>query len=115
MQVKHWKKDKVTTNSNHPQSVFDNVVDRPFDVDQPDQVYVEDISYLWTREGWLYQAIVIDLYSRKVVGWSMASRMKAQLVCDALRIALCQRRPGIGLVVHSDRGSQYQQRLQAAS
>jgi len=107
VQVKHRKKHKVTTNSDHKQPVFDNVVDRQFDVDQPDQVYVGDITYLWTQEGWLYLAVVIDLYSRKVVGWSMGSRMKAQLVCDALRMAIWRRRPQAGLVVHSDRGSQY--------
>ena len=107
VQVKRRKKYKVTTNSNHGQPVFDNVLDRQFDVDQPDQVYVGDITYIWTQEGWLYLAVVIDLYSRKVVGWSMGSRMKAQLVCDALRMAIWQRRPGAGLVVHSDRGSQY--------
>ena len=106
-QVKHRKKYKVTTDSDHKQPVFDNVVDRQFDVDWPDQVYVGDITYIWTQEGWLYLAVVIDLYSRKVVGWSMGSRMKAQLVCDALRMAVWQRRPQAGLVVHSDRGSQY--------
>ena len=107
VEVKHRKKYKVTTNSDHKQPVFDNVLDRQFDVDQPDQAYVGDITYLWTQEGWLYLAVVIDLYSRKVVGWSMGSRMKAQLVCDALRMAIWQRWPGAGLVVHSDRGSQY--------
>ena len=107
VQVKRRKKYKVTTNSNHKQPVFDNVLNRQFDVDQPDQVYVGDITYLWTQEGWLYLAVIIDLYSRKVVGWSIGSRMKAQLVCDALRMAIWQRRPQAGLVVHSDRGSQY--------
>jgi len=107
VQVKHRKKYKVTTNSNHKQPVFENVVNRQFDVGQPDQVYVGDITYLWTQEGWLYLAVIIDLYSRKVVGWSMGSRMKAQLVCDALRMAIWQRSPRAGLVVHSDRGSQY--------
>ena len=107
VQVKHRKKYKVTTNSNHKQPLFDNVLERQFDVRKPDQVYVGDITYLWTQEGWLYLAVVIDLFSRKVVGWSMGSRMKAQLVCDALRMAVWQRRPGAGLVVHSDRGSQY--------
>ena len=66
-----------------------------------------DITYLWTQEGWLYLAVVIDLYSRKVVGWSIGSRMKAQLVCDALSMAVWQRKPKAGLVVHTDRGSQY--------
>ena len=72
-----------------------------------DQAYVQDITYIWTQEGWLYLATVIDLYSRRVVGWSMGSRMTAQLVCDALRMAIWQRRPKAGLIVHSDRGSQY--------
>jgi putative transposase len=107
VQVKHRRKYKVTTNSNHKQPVFENVLDRQFDVAQPDQVYVGDITYLWSGEGWLYLAVIIDLYSRKVVGWSMGSRMKAQLVCDALMMAIWQRRPKAGLVVHSDRGSQY--------
>lgn len=107
VQVKHRKKYKVTTNSNHKQPVFYNVLNRQFDVAQPNQVYVGDITYLWTQEGWLYLAVVIDLYSRKVVGWSMGSRMKAQLVCDALMMAIWLRRPEAGLVVHSDRGTQY--------
>ena len=107
VQVKYRKKYKVTTDSNHKQPLFENVLDRQFDVDGPNQAYVGDITYLWTQEGWLYLAVVIDLYSRKVVGWSMGSRMKAQLVCDALTMAIWQRRPSAGLVVHSDRGSQY--------
>jgi len=65
------------------------------------------VTYIWTQEGWLYLAVVIDLCSRKVVGWSMSTRMKAQLVCDALKMAIWQRRPTAGLIHHSDRGSQY--------
>ena len=107
VQVKRRKKYKATTNSNHKQPVYENVLDRKFDVDRPDQAYVGDITYIWTQEGWLYLAVIIDLFSRKVVGWSMGSRMKAQLVCDALRMAIWQRRPVAGLIVHSDRGSQY--------
>ena len=107
VQVRYRKKYKVTTNSNHKQPIFENVLDRQFAVSQPDQVYVSDITYVWTQEGWLYLAVVIDLFSRKVVGWSMSSRMKAQLVTDALRMAIWQRRPKAGLIVHSDRGSQY--------
>ncbi|MFT5691298.1 MAG: putative transposase [Oceanicoccus sp.] len=72
-----------------------------------DQAYVGDITYLWTQEGWLYLAVVIDLFSRKVVGWSIGSRMEAQLACDVLRMAMWQRRPAAGLIVHSDRGLQY--------
>ena len=107
VQVKYRKKYKVTTNSNHKQPLFEHILDRQFDVSGPDQAYVGDITYLWTQEGWLYLAVVIDLYSRKVVGWSMGSRMKAQLVCDALMMAIWQRRPAAGLIVHSDQGSQY--------
>jgi len=107
VQVKRRKKHKVTTNSNHKQPVYENVLKRCFDVDQPDRAYVGDITYLWTQEGWLYLAVVIDLYSRKVVGWSMGSRMKAQLVCDALTMAIWLRKPGAGLIVHTDRGAQY--------
>ena len=107
VQVRHRKKYKATTNSNHKQPVFENLVKREFDIDQPDQVYAADITYVWTQEGWLYLAVVIDLCTRKVVGWSMSSRMKTQLVCDALQMAIWRRRPKAGLIHHSDRGSQY--------
>lgn len=105
--VKHKKKYKVTTDSNHKQPVFDNLLERDFSPRQPDQVYAADVTYIWTSEGWIYLAVVLDLYSRKVVGWSMNSRMKANLVCDALKMALWRRRPEAGLIHHSDRGSQY--------
>ena len=108
--VKRRKKYKVTTNSNHKQPVFDNVLTRDFATQQPDQAYVSDITYIWTQEGWLYLAVVIDLFSRKVVGWSMSSSMTAQLVCDALTMALWQRKPKAGLLHHSDRGLQYASR-----
>lgn len=101
------KKYKVTTNSNHNKPLFENVHDREFDVSQPNKAFVADITYIWTREGWLYLAVVIDLYSRKVVGWSMSSRMKVKLVVDALRMAIWQRKPQKGLIVHTGRGSQY--------
>jgi putative transposase len=107
VRVRQRKKYKITTNSNHKQPVYDNLLQREFDVAQIDQVYAADITYIWTQEGWLYLAVVIDLCSRKVVGWSMSSRMKAQLVCDALRMATWRRRPKAGLIHHSDRGSQY--------
>ena len=105
--VKSRKKFKVTTDSNHAKPVFDNRLNRDFTPGGQNQAYVQDITYLWTQEGWLYLATVIDLYSRRVVGWSMSSRMTAQLVCDALKMAIWQRRPDAGLIVHSDRGSQY--------
>ena len=105
--VRHKKKFKVTTNSYHKLPLFDNLLKRQFKVERPDTVYVSDITYIWTQEGWLYLAVVIDLYSRKVVGWSMSSRMTASLVCDALNMAIWQRKPKRGLIHHSDRGSQY--------
>ena len=111
VKVRSRKKYKVTTNSDHKQPVFENVLDRGFDVNEPDIAYVQDITYIWTQEGWLYLAVVIDLFSRKIVGWSMGSRMKAQLVCDALNMAIWQRKPKAGLVVHSDRGSQYASKI----
>ncbi len=107
VRVRYRKKYKVTTKSGHDQPIFDNLLNRRFEADQPNQVYVSDITYLWTQEGWLYLAIVLDLYSRKVVGWSTSSRMKAQLVCDALTMAIWQRRPEAGLIHHSDQGAQY--------
>lgn len=105
--VRYRKKYKVTTNSKHKKPVFENVLNRQFTVSGPDQAYVSDITYINTQEGWLYLAVVIDLFSRKIVGWSMSSRMKAGLVCDALKMAIWQRKPQRGLIVHSDRGSQY--------
>ena len=105
--VRYKKKYKVTTNSDHNKPVYDNELRQDFNVKAPDQAWVQDISYIWTSEGWLYLAVVIDLYSRKVVGWSMGARMKAQLVCDALTMAIWQRQPKAGLIVHSDQGVQY--------
>jgi len=81
--VRHKKRYKITTNSEHKQPIFENLVQRQFDVEQPDQVYAADVTYVWTQEGWLYLAVVIDLFSRRIVGWSMSSRMKARLVYDA--------------------------------
>lgn len=107
VEVKQRKKYKVTTNSKHRKPVYDNVLDRGFQVAQPNQSYVGDITYIWTNEGWLYLAVVIDLYSRKVVGWSLDKRMTASLVCDALTMAIWQRQPAKGLIVHSDQGAQY--------
>ncbi len=105
--MRYRKKYKATTKSDHKQPVFENVLNRQFDVDNPDQVYVSDITYIWTQEGWLFLAVVIDLFARKVVGRSMSSRMKKALVIDALNMAIWQRKPKAGLIVHSDRGSQY--------
>jgi putative transposase len=111
VKARYRRKHKVTTNSDHKQPVFDNVLAREFTTAEPDQAYVTDITYIWTQEGWLYLAVFIDLFSRRVVGWSMGSRMKAKLVTDALRMAIWQRQPDAGLIVHSDRGSQYASKI----
>jgi len=96
-----------TTNGNHRNSVADNVLDRDFTAQQPNRKWAADITYVPTGEGWLYMAAVIDLCSRKIVGWSMAPHMEAELVNDALEMALARRRPKQGLLHHSDRGVQY--------
>lgn len=101
------KKFKATTNSHHTLPVAANRLARQFDVGAPDRVYVGDISYVWTLEGWLYVSVWIDLFSRAVVGWSMGERLKADLACDALAMAIKQRQAAPGLMVHSDRGVQY--------
>jgi transposase InsO family protein len=105
--VRYKKKYKATTNSKHKKPIFENELNQKFKVEKSNQAWVGDITYIWTSEGWLYLAVVIDLYSRKVVGWSMGSRMKASLVCDALTMAIWQRKPQAGLIVHSDQGVQY--------
>ena len=101
------RKFKATTDSKHNKPVAPNVLARNFIVEKPNRCYVGDITYIPTDEGWLYLATVIDLYSRKIVGWSMSSTMKAELVNDALLMAICNRKPADGLMWHTDRGSQY--------
>lgn len=101
------RKFKATTNSKHHLPVADNTLDRQFTVSKPNQVYAGDITYLHTQEGGLYLAVVIDLFSRQVVGWSMNKHMRATLVNDALLMAIWKRKPDKGLLWHSDRGSQY--------
>ena len=105
--VKRHRKFRITTDSKHNLPVAPNLLNRNFQVDRPDAAWCSDISYLWTREGWLYLAVVIDLYSRKVVGWAMSSRINASLVTEALSMAYWRSKPGKGLIHHSDRGSQY--------
>jgi putative transposase len=96
-----------TTDSRHSLPVAANVLDRQFTAQTPNRAWVCDITYVRTRSGWLYLAAVLDLFSRKVVGWAMAPSLPAQLVCSALSMAIASRCPPAGLVVHSDRGSQY--------
>ena len=108
--AKTKRKFRQTTDSNHPYPVAENVLDRDFDPEEPNVSWVADVTYIPTREGWLYLAVVEDLFSRKVVGWSMDQTMTSRLVVDALEMALARRLKGSsssGLVAHSDRGSQY--------
>lgn len=107
LSAKQKKKFKVTTDSKHNLPVSPNLLGRQFEVEAPDQVYVSDITYIWTTEGWLYLAIILDLFSRRVVGWSISHRMTKKLVMDALLMAIWRRRPQAGVIFHSDRGSQY--------
>ncbi len=97
----------VTTDPAHSLPVAANILDRRFDGWQPNRAWVADITYVTTGEGWLYLATVMDLASRRIVGWSMSEAIDAKLVCAALRSAYWQRKPGVGLLVHTDRGSQY--------
>jgi putative transposase len=105
--AKTKRKFRCTTDSNHDQPIAENVVDRKFEPEAPNRVWTADITYIPTREGWLYLAAVEDLYSRQVVGWSMSERIDSRLVVAALEMAVSRRLPGEGLVAHSDRGSQY--------
>jgi transposase InsO family protein len=105
--AKTRRKFRATTDSAHDRPVAPNVLGRQFAAAAPNQRWVADLTYLPTREGWLYLAAVEDLYSRRVVGWSMGERLDSRLVVDALDMAVRQRLPGAGLVAHSDRGCQY--------
>lgn len=107
IRAKTKRKYRATTDSKHSYPVALNLLDRQFAVARPNAVWVSDITYIWTSEGWLYLAGVVDLYSRMVVGWSMSRRITGQLTLDALNQALGRRRPKPGLLHHSDRGSQY--------
>ena len=101
------KKFKATTNSNHSLPVAENILNRQFKATRRNEKWVSDITYIWTNEGWLYLAGLLDLYDNSIVGWSMDARMKTELVSRALQKAIVQTRAGKGLIVHSDRGVQY--------
>lgn len=98
---------RVTTDSNHRKSIAPNVLNRRFDGWQINRAWVGDITYLATHEGWLYLAAIMDLASRRIVGWSLSARIQADLVCQALKSAYWRRKPAPGLIMHTDRGSQY--------
>jgi len=107
IRAKTARKFRCTTNSTHDLPVAENLLDRQFDPESANESWVADITYIPTREGWLYLAAVEDLYSRRVVGWSIADHLESRLVVDALALAVERRLPGEGLLAHSDRGSQY--------
>ena len=102
---------KVTTHSKHNHPVADNLIRMNFAASRPNKVWTSGITYIWTREGWMYLAVFMDLFNRQIVGWSMKNRLKDDLVIDAFKMALRARNPSPGLIVHSDRGSQYCSRV----
>ena len=117
LRAKAGRKFKVTTDSAHQLPIAPNLLGQDFSCDPsaestshakaPDQVWLSDITYLWTREGWLYVCAVLDLFTRRIVGWAIAGHMTRELVLEALRMAYATRKPAPGLIFHSDRGSQY--------
>lgn len=107
IRAKQAKRFRVTTQSNHTYPVAPNLLARSFRPSAPNQVWMGDITYVWTQEGWCYLAVVLDAFSRRVVGWAMATRLSTALPLAALRQAIATRRPPPGLLHHSDRGSQY--------
>lgn len=98
---------QVTTDSNHSMPIAPNLLGRQFNVEKPNIVWASDLTYIWTAEGWLYLAVVMDLFSRRIVGWAMDNHMRTELVMKALEMAIKQRNPAPGVIHHSDRGSQY--------
>ncbi len=107
IRAKHARRYRPTTDSAHAQPVAPNLLDRQFAVAAPNQVWASDVTYIWTREGWVYLAVILDLFSRRIVGWHLAPRLTRPLVLEALQAALRKRRPRPGWLHHSDRGSQY--------
>ena len=101
------RKFKATTDSKHNLPVAPNLLQRDFAASKPNEAWASDITYIWTTEGWIYLAVILDLFSRQVVGWSMSNRMTKKLVMNALRMAFWRRKPEAGTIFHSDRGSQY--------
>ena len=107
IKVVRTRKYKAATNSKHGYAIAPNLLDRNFIAEQSNQKWAVDIPYIWTREGWLYLAVVMDLYSRRIVGWAVSNRMKKDLAIRALDMTVALRRPAKGCIHHSDRGSQY--------
>lgn len=107
IQAKTKKRFKSTTKQNSKAQASENLLKGNFRADEKNKIWTSDITYLWTSEGWLYLAVVMDIYSRKIVGWSVSSRIKTELINRALTMAVTHRDPSDGLIFHSDRGSQY--------
>jgi transposase InsO family protein len=107
IRAKTARKFKVTTNSKHNMPVSENLLKQNFNVGIPDRVWVSDITYIRTQEGWMYLSVILDLCSRKIVGWSISDRITKKVVTGALLKAIWYRKPSKGLIVHSDQGSQY--------
>lgn len=107
IRARHKRRYKATTDSKHGLPVADNLLNRNFNPTAPNRVWTADLTYVWTDEGWLYLAVVLDLFNREIVGWSIKPRMTADIVIEALTMAWFRRRPAPGLIHHSDRGSQY--------
>ena len=105
--VERTRKFKATTDSDHTFNIAPNLLERDFTADQPNQKWAGEISYIWTRKGWLYLAVTLDLHSRRVIGWAVSDRRKRDLAIRALKMAIALRSPPRGCVFHSDRGSQY--------
>ena len=103
--VVRTRKHKVTTDSSHKFNIAPNLLDRNFTADQPNQKWAGDITYIWTREGWSYLAVILDLHSRRVIGWAVSNRMKRDLAIRALNMAIAFRAPPKGCIHHNDRGS----------
>jgi transposase InsO family protein len=107
LQGKYRRKFKVVSNIKHKCSVYPNLLNQDFRASAPNKVWVSDISFIWTQEGWVYLAIVLDLYSRAIVGWALADHISQSLITQAFLKAYCTRQPKPGLIYHSDRDSQY--------
>lgn len=107
LRAKTPRRYRVTTNSNHSYRIAPNLVNRQFTVEAPDKVWTTDITYVWTLQGWSYLAVVMDLFSRQIVGWAINRHLKVELALDALMMAYWRRKPPPGLIHHSDRGIQY--------
>ena len=107
IRAKTVRRYKVTTRSRSGQAIASDLVHRNFRADTPNRVWTTDITYIWTHEGWTYLAVVLDLFSRMIVGWELSSRLTASLVTSAMNRAISWRKPDEGLILHSDRGSQY--------